>query len=98
MKSLLLFTVLVIGLDALRVMLPKTPSRSTVAYQPEDSSILKPTDVAYRQAMEFAQFLNGKGINVKSVHGSKLNGFFRGLNKAAFCRTEKGVVEIIFFL
>ena len=47
--------------------------------------------------MEVAQFLNGKGINVKSVHGSKLNGFFRGLNKAAFFKTEKGVVEVIFF-
>jgi hypothetical protein len=26
-----------------------------------------------------------------------LNGFFRGLHKAAFFRTDKGVVEVIFF-
>ena len=98
MKLLLLcFTVIVVGLGAFNVTTPKTAFQSTLAYQPEDSSILKPTDVAYTQAMEFAQFLNGKGINVKSVHGSKLNGFFRGLNKAAFFRTEKGVVEVIFF-
>ena len=98
MKLLLLcFTILVMGLDAFNVTTPKTSLQSTLAYQSEDSSILKPTDVAYTQAMEFAQFLNGKSINVKSVHGSKLNGFFRGLNKAAFFRTEKGVVEVIFF-
>ena len=47
--------------------------------------------------MKFAQFLNSKGVTVQSVHSSKLNGFFRGLKKAAFFRTDKGVVEVIFF-
>jgi hypothetical protein len=98
MKLLLLQSIiLVFGLGGFSVSTPKTSSRSAVAYQAKDSSLLKPTDVAYTESMEVAQFLNGKGINVKSVHGSKLNGFFRGLNKAAFFKTEKGVVEVIFF-
>ncbi len=63
----------------------------------KDSSILKPADSSYVEAMEFAQFLNGQGIKVNSVHASKLNGFFRTLEKAAFLRTEKGVVEVVFF-
>ena len=74
-----------------------TSSGKMTAHQSKDVSILKPTDVAYAEAMEVAQFLNGKGIVVKSVHASKLNGFFRGLGKAAFFRTDKGVVEVIFF-
>ncbi len=98
MKLLLLyFITLIIGLDAYSVTTPNTSAQSITAYQSKDSSILKPTDAASSHAMEFAQFLNGKGVNVKTVHGSKLNGFFRGLNKAAFFRTEKGVVEVIFF-
>lgn len=98
MKVLLLyFTVIVVDPGAFNVMTSKAPFQSTLAHQAEDSSILKPTDVAHTQAIGFAQFLNAKGINVKSVHGSKLNGFFRGLNKAAFFRTEKGVIEVIFF-
>lgn len=98
MKLLLLQSIiLVFGLGGFSVSAPKTFSCSAVAYQAKDSSLLKPTDVAHTEAMEVAQFLNGKGINVKSVHASKLNGFFRGLNKAAFFRTEKGVIEVIFF-
>jgi hypothetical protein len=65
--------------------------------QSQDISLLKPTDIAYADAMEFARFLNDKGFNVKSVHRSKLEGFLRGDGKAAFFRTEKGIVEVIFF-
>jgi len=98
MKLLLLyFTILVMCLDASGLASQQTSSQTTIDYQSKDNSILKPTDVAYVQAMEFARFLNGKGIIVKSVHGSKLNGFFRGLEKAAFFRTDKGIVEVIFF-
>ena len=71
--------------------------RLATACQVADSSPLKPTDVAYTEAMEFSRFLNGKGIVVKSIHGSKLNGFFQGLEKAAFFRTDKGALEVIFF-
>jgi hypothetical protein len=98
MKLLLLyFTILAMCFGAFGAASPMTPPLATVACQSEDSSLLKPTDVAYTEAMGFARFLNGKGIVVKSVHGSKLNGFFQGLEKAAFFRTEKGVVEVIFF-
>jgi hypothetical protein len=68
-----------------------------MSYQSKDGSILQPTDNSYVEAMAFAQFLDGKGIIVKSVHLSKLNGFFEGLHKAAFFRTEKGVADVIFF-
>ena len=47
--------------------------------------------------MEFARFLDDRGINVKSVHHSKLESFFQDIEKAAFFRTEKGVLEVIFF-
>ncbi len=67
------------------------------ASKSQDVSLLKPGHVAYADAMEFARFLGDKGINVKSVHGSKLESFFRGVEKAAFFRTDKGVVEVIFF-
>jgi len=98
MKLLLsCFNILAMCFGALGTASPMTPSLSTAACQSEDGSLLKPTDVAYTEAMGFARFLNGKGIVVKSVHGSKLNGFFQGLEKAAFFRTEKGVVEVIFF-
>lgn len=63
----------------------------------QDGSLLKPEHPAYADAMEFARFLNDRGINVKSVHRSKLESFFQGIERAAFFRTEKGVVEVIFF-
>jgi hypothetical protein len=90
-------TILVMCFDAFGPAPQQTSSQATIAYQSKDSSILKPTDVAYVEAIEFARFLNGKGMIVKSVHGSKLNGFFRGVEKAAFFRTDKGIVEVIFF-
>jgi len=34
---------------------------------------------------------------LKSIHKSKLEGFFRGTTKAAVFKTEKGAFEIIFF-
>jgi hypothetical protein len=98
MKLLLSYCImLVICFDVSGAASLKTSSASIVAYQSKDSSILKPADVAYAEAMEFARFLSGRGIVVKSVHGSKLNGFFQGLKKAAFFRTDKGVVEVVFF-
>ncbi len=65
--------------------------------QPEDVSLLRSSDVAYADAMEFAQFLNEHNFKVQSIHESVLNGFFRGVEKAAYFKTEKGIVEVIFF-
>lgn len=62
-----------------------------------DGSVMKPGHPAYEDAMQFARVLNEKGIRVLSVHRSKLDGFFFGIQKAAFFKTEKGVVEVIFF-
>jgi hypothetical protein len=75
----------------------KTLVHLSQASQSQDGSLLKPTAVAYADAMEFARFLDDRGINVKSVHHSKLESFFQGIEKAAFFRTEKGVLDVIFF-
>jgi hypothetical protein len=75
----------------------KTFSHLPQASQSQDISLLKPEHIAYADAMEFARFLNDRGITVESVHRSKLEGFFRAVDKAAFFRTDRGVVEVIFF-
>ena len=75
----------------------KAFSHPSQTSQSQDGSLLKPGHIAYDDAMEFARFLDDKGITVKSVHRSKLESLFQGVEKAAFFRTEKGVVEVIFF-
>lgn len=62
-----------------------------------DGSLMRPGDRSYEDAMEFACWLNEKGIKFLSLHRSKLDGMFPGLRKAAFFKTEQGVVEVIFF-
>ena len=68
-----------------------------ITNQTKDVSLMQPSDIAYADAMEFARFLNEHGFTVRSVHRSKLEGFFRGVNRAAFLRTDKGIVEVILF-
>lgn len=95
---LIYFTILSIFFGVPGVTSQGTSSRATIGYQSKDGSILKPRDAVYYEAMEFAQLLNSKGIIVKSVHRSKLESLFvGGVEKAAFFRTEKGVLEVIFF-
>ena len=73
------------------------PSQRTSQRNPSrDSSLMKPGHPAYEDAMEFACWLNEKGIKFLSLHKSKLESLFPGIYKAAFFRTEKGVVEVIF--
>jgi hypothetical protein len=62
-----------------------------------DESLLRPSNPAYPDAIEFARFLNEHNIAVQSAHSSKLNGFFRDLPKAAYFKTDKGILEVIFF-
>lgn|SRR2546425_3611971 len=62
-----------------------------------DASLLRHSDIAYADATQFARFLNQHGITVKSIHRSKLESFFRGVNKAAFFKTNRGVLDVIFF-
>ncbi|MDQ1639135.1 MAG: hypothetical protein QOF62_2474 [Pyrinomonadaceae bacterium] len=77
--------------------LPGVFPRTSQASPTRDGSLMKPAHRAYEDAMEFARTLTENGIKVFSVHKSKLDGFFPGIEKAAFFRTEKGVVEVIFF-
>jgi hypothetical protein len=65
--------------------------------QSEDVSSLRPTDAAFADAAKFARFLDEHNFKVQSVHASVLNGFFRGVKKAAFFKTDKGIAEVIFF-
>ena len=95
---LLCWLAIVLGFETMgNVQTQKGLYNPAQAVQSQDTSMLKPTDVAYTDAMEFAQFLNARGFIVKSVHRSKLESFFLGIKKAAFFRTNKGVVEVIFF-
>jgi len=65
--------------------------------QTKDWSLLRPNDSAYADAMKFSRFLQNNGFTVRSVHRSKLESFFDGVNKAAFIRTDEGIIEVIFF-
>ena len=90
---LLIITAVLVGMD----ISPKCAALSRTQQSDEDSSLLRPTDSSYPEAMKFAEFLREHSFKVESLHRSKLEGFFRGVPKAAFIRTDKGVVEVIFF-
>jgi hypothetical protein len=62
-----------------------------------DTSLLRPSDISYADATEFSRFLEQHAITVKSIHRSKLEGLFRGVNKAAFFKTDRGILEVVFF-
>ena len=62
-----------------------------------DSSLLRASDRSYADATEFARFLDQHRIGVKSIHRSKLEGLFRGVTKAAFFKTDRGTLEVVFF-
>ena len=63
----------------------------------EDDALLKRGQPGFDEAVSFAEVLDQAGVHVQKIFVSKLNGFFRGVNKAAFFRTDKGVIEAIFF-
>jgi hypothetical protein len=87
MRILILICSVVVSGLAVSAQRPGTP----------DDSLLRPAHPAYADATEFARFLNARNITVKSIHNSKLSGFFWGLPKAALLRTDKGILEVIFF-
>ena len=73
------------------------PLASPYPGQIEDVSILQPGDIAYAEAMEFGRFLSAHGLTVESLHRSKLESMFRRVEKAAFIKTDKGIVQVVFF-
>jgi hypothetical protein len=93
---LLLCISIVLGFEAVG-QVQEVSSPPSQVKQSHDGSLMQPGHPAYVDAMEFALFLNQSGINVQSVHKSKLESLFPGIEKAAFFRTDKGVVEVIFF-
>jgi len=98
MKQILLCGVLtVLCFNAVKLASRQTDYITPSLPQTKDGSILRPTDASYAEALAFARFLESHRIVVKSIHASKLNGLFQGLHKAAFFKTDKGIVEVIFF-
>jgi hypothetical protein len=96
-KSMLLFSCL---LAVSYVEMSGSSNSIALSRNPQskkDSSLLRPSDAAYAEAMEFARFLEGQRLRVESVHRSKLESFFQGINKAAFFKTKRGVIQVIFF-
>lgn len=63
----------------------------------KDISILGPNDRSYAEATNTAALIAGRGLHIKSIHKSKLEGFFRGVWNAALYKTDKGAFQIIFF-
>ena len=83
------FPVIVISLLCLSVHAQKKET--------EDVSILRAGDPAYAEATNLASFVEERGIHIKSVHKSVMQGFFKGVWTAAFYRTDKGAFQVIFF-
>ena len=63
----------------------------------KDISILGPNDRSYAEATNTAALIAGRGLHIKSIHKSKMEGFFRGVWNAAVYKTDKGIFQIIFF-
>lgn len=99
MKQLLLSCLIaVMHLEVFGGVPPQTSRISSSATgRNSDISLMQPDDTAYEEAMEFTRFLSDHGIVVKSVHRSKMESFFDGVTKAAFIKTGKGILEVLFF-
>jgi hypothetical protein len=82
---------------SLAIVLVLSLSALGQAKRADDMSLLKPSDGAYAEASNAAAIFKQLGLNVQSIHRSKLEGFFRGTTDAAFFKTDKGAFEIIFF-
>jgi hypothetical protein len=86
-----------LSLSALSCASQRTTGVASVApyMQRADVSHLVPVDLSF--AKNFVQTLSDAGWEIREVSHSKFNGFFPDTEKAAFIRTDKGVVEAIFF-
>jgi hypothetical protein len=69
------------------------PSRSLA--QGPDVSHLVPAQVSF--ATEFAQHLSNAGWSVQRVSLSIYNGGYFGPTKAVWIKTDKGILEVVFF-
>jgi hypothetical protein len=69
------------------------PSKSWA--QGRDVSHLIPAQISY--AIEFVQRLSDAGWSVQKVALSKYNGGYFGPTKAIWIKTDKGILEVVFF-
>ena len=59
------------------------------------TSIAIPADLGFSSS--FVQLLSNSGLNVLSVQSSIWNGMFQSTNKAAWIKTDQGIVEMVSF-
>ena len=97
MRSLALSIILVaLSLMALSCAFQnKTVTSSLPSPQKADVSHLVADDLSF--AKDFVQSLSDAGWTIQEIHHSKYNGFFGDSRKAAFIKTDKGIVEAVFF-
>jgi len=86
MRYALLLFLLIFGVSSLKAQIV-----------PRDNPMTPADPAYYSDARNFADILNNSGIKVLAISPSKYNGFFRGVQKAAYYRTDKGIFEVIFF-
>jgi hypothetical protein len=97
MEAQLLSCLIAVTFFAARSELSTTAFAAYTQAQPAaDSSLMKPTDIAYSDALAFAALLREQGFEVTSIHRSKLGGLFEGVDKAAFFRMGKRAIDVIF--
>ena len=63
--------------------------------QRQDVSHLVPSSLTF--ATQFVQTLSDAGWIIEQVAGSKFNGGMMGTEKAAWVKTDRGVLEVLFF-
>src|SRR5262249_4872772 len=63
----------------------------------QQSSVLPSIPPELSHSTEFVEFLQKAGLTVKEVLHSHFGGMFHNENRAAFIRTNKGVVEVVIF-
>lgn len=97
MKSLALFIIFAaLSLTASSCAFQnKTVTSSPPSSQKADVSHLVADDLSF--AKDFVQSLSDAGWKIQEVSPSKFNGFFADSRQAAFIRTDKGIVEAVFF-
>ena len=85
MRYALLSFLLIFGVSSLKAQIVPRDNAMTSA------------DPAYADAKNFAYILDHSGVKVLTISPSKFNGFFRGVPKAAYYLTDKGIFDVIFF-
>ena len=85
------------------LLLPACPAevfaqRNNCTELEQKQAALLSNDLAYRDAIELSEALQRKGISVKCVLPSTMEGTFEGQKEAAIYRSDQGSFEVLFLL